>query len=45
MGKKLIYIILALIVSSCTLNKIDLVHGVSNLKNKSKLIILNENEN
>ncbi|MBL6758160.1 MAG: hypothetical protein ISQ17_00280 [Pelagibacteraceae bacterium] len=42
MGKKIIYIVLALIVYSCTLNKIDLVHGVSNLKNKSKLIILNE---
>ena len=42
MKKKLIYILLALITSSCTLNKVDNVHGTSNLKNKSQLIKINE---
>ena len=42
MKKNLIYILLTLILSSCTLNKIDRVHGVSNLKNKSQLIKIKE---
>lgn len=43
--KKLILII-ALSQFSCTLNKIDKVHGVSNLKNKVKTIkILKSNKN
>ena len=36
--KKLFIVLLTLILTSCTLNKIDNVHGVSNLKNKIKLI-------
>ena len=42
MIKKLLIIILSLILTSCTLNKIDQVHGVSNLKNKTQLIKINE---
>ena len=40
--KKLSIALLTLILTSCTLNKIDNVHGVSNLKNKIKLIKINE---
>ena len=40
--KFLFIFILTLITTSCTLNKIDNVHGVSNLKNKTLLIKKNE---
>ena len=40
--KKLIILLLTLFLSSCTLKKIDTVHGVSNLKNKIKLINANK---
>tara|TARA_A100001015_G_scaffold32404_1_gene35950 strand:- start:189 stop:650 length:462 start_codon:yes stop_codon:yes gene_type:complete len=36
--KKILIFFLALIMTSCTLNKVDNVHGVSNLKNKISLI-------
>ena len=36
--KKFYILSLTLFISSCTLNKIDNVHGISNLKNKIKLI-------
>ena len=36
--KKILIYFLALIITSCTLNKVDNVHGVSNLKNKISLI-------
>ena len=36
--KKIFIFFLALIITSCTLNKVDNVHGVSNLKNKISLI-------
>ena len=36
--KKILIFFLALIITSCTLNKVDNVHGVSNLKNKISLI-------
>jgi len=36
--KKISIFFLALIITSCTLNKVDNVHGVSNLKNKISLI-------
>ena len=36
--KKSLIVFLALIMTSCTLNKVDNVHGVSNLKNKISLI-------
>ena len=36
--KKILVFFLALIITSCTLNKVDNVHGVSNLKNKISLI-------
>tara|TARA_B100000963_G_scaffold320102_1_gene302404 strand:+ start:416 stop:877 length:462 start_codon:yes stop_codon:yes gene_type:complete len=36
--KKILIFLLALIINSCTLNKVDNVHGVSNLKNKISLI-------
>ena len=36
--KKFLIILLSLIIISCTLNKVDNVHGVSNLKNKILLI-------
>tara|TARA_B100000963_G_scaffold331317_1_gene322024 strand:- start:86 stop:547 length:462 start_codon:yes stop_codon:yes gene_type:complete len=36
--KKNLIVFLALIIASCTLNKVDNVHGVSNLKNKISLI-------
>ena len=42
MIKKLFIITLSLIFTSCTLNKIDQVHGVSNLKNKTQLIEINK---
>lgn len=42
MKKNLIYILLTLILSSCTLNKVDRVHGVSNLKNKTQVIKIKE---
>ena len=40
--KKLSILFFILFFASCTLNKIDNVHGVSNLKNKIKLIKINE---
>ena len=40
--KKIILILLTLNLASCTLNKVDKVHGVSNLKNKIKLFKINE---
>jgi len=40
--KKLSILFFTLFFASCTLNKIDNVHGVSNLKNKTKLIKINE---
>ncbi|MEK9680253.1 MAG: hypothetical protein VW810_03990 [Pelagibacteraceae bacterium] len=40
--KIFIYSLLSLISFSCTLNKIDYVHGVSNLKNKIELIKVNK---
>ena len=40
--KKLSILFFTLFFASCTLNKIDNVHGVSNLKNKIKLIKINE---
>lgn len=40
--KKIIFVSLSLIIISCTLNKIDYVHGVSNLKNKTELIKINK---
>ena len=40
--KKLSILFFTLFFASCTLNKIDNVHGVSNLKNKIKLIKVNE---
>lgn len=33
--------ILSLILTSCTLKKVDNIHGISNLKNKIKLIKIN----
>ena len=36
--KKILIFFLALLINSCTLNKVDNVHGVSNLKNKVSLI-------
>ena len=36
--KKILIFFLTLIITSCTLNKVDNVHGVSNLKNKISLI-------
>tara|TARA_B100000989_G_scaffold45786_3_gene29360 strand:- start:6624 stop:7085 length:462 start_codon:yes stop_codon:yes gene_type:complete len=39
---KVIILILTLILASCTLNKIDNVHGVSNLKNKLQLFTINK---
>lgn len=39
--KKLSILIFTLFFASCTLNKIDNVHGISNLKNKIKLIKIN----
>ena len=36
--KKILIFFLTLIMTSCTLNKVDNVHGVSNLKNKISLI-------
>tara|TARA_B100000963_G_scaffold361621_1_gene398198 strand:- start:2086 stop:2547 length:462 start_codon:yes stop_codon:yes gene_type:complete len=36
--KNLVIFFLLIIISSCTLNKVDNVHGVSNLKNKILLI-------
>ena len=39
--KKFYILSLTLFISSCTLNKIDNVHGISNLKNKIKLIKIN----
>ena len=40
--KKIFIFLLALIITSCTLNKVDNVHGVSNLKNKISLIKINK---
>ena len=40
--KKIFIFFLALIITSCTLNKVDNVHGVSNLKNKISLIKINK---
>ena len=40
--KKLSILFFTLFFASCTLNKIDNVHGISNLKNKIKLIKINE---
>ena len=40
--KKLSVLFFTLFFASCTLNKIDNVHGISNLKNKIKLIKINE---
>ena len=40
--KKISILFFTLFFASCTLNKIDNVHGVSNLKNKIKLIRINE---
>ena len=40
--KKTFIFLLALIITSCTLNKVDNVHGVSNLKNKISLIKINK---
>jgi len=42
MLKNLFTLFLILFFTSCTLNKIDNVHGVSNLKNKSKIIKINQ---
>jgi outer membrane protein assembly factor BamE (lipoprotein component of BamABCDE complex) len=39
--KKFFFVSLTLFFTSCTLNKIDSVHGISNLKNKIKLIKIN----
>jgi len=39
--KKFYILSLTLFISSCTLSKIDNVHGISNLKNKIKLIKIN----
>ena len=39
--KKFYILSLTLFLSSCTLDKIDNVHGISNLKNKIKLIKIN----
>ena len=39
--KKFYILSLTLFISSCTLDKIDNVHGISNLKNKIKLIKIN----
>jgi outer membrane protein assembly factor BamE (lipoprotein component of BamABCDE complex) len=39
--KKIYILSLTLFISSCTLSKIDNVHGISNLKNKIKLIKIN----
>ncbi|MCI5053983.1 MAG: hypothetical protein MRY23_04100 [Pelagibacteraceae bacterium] len=39
--KRFCVVSLTLFFASCTLNKIDNVHGVSNLKNKIKLIKIN----
>ena len=39
--KRFCVVSLTLFFTSCTLNKIDNVHGVSNLKNKIKLIKIN----
>lgn len=40
--KKTIILFLTLFITSCTLTKIDKVHGVTNLKNKIKQIKINE---
>jgi len=40
--KLFVLLLLTLFFNSCTLNKIDKVHGVSNLKNKIKIIKINE---
>ena len=40
--KKVLIFLLALMITSCTLNKIDNVHGVSNLKGKILLIKTNK---
>ena len=40
--KKLSILFITLFFGSCTLNKIDNVHGISNLKNKIKLIKINK---
>lgn len=40
--KKFLFFLLAFLIASCTLNKIDNVHGVSNLKNKILLIKTNK---
>lgn len=39
--KKLSILFFTLFFASCTLNKIDNIHGISNLKNKIKLIKIN----
>jgi len=38
----LFIVILTISLASCTFNKIDNVHGVPNLKNKSKLLKINQ---
>ena len=40
--KKILVFFLTLLMTSCTLNKVDNVHGVSNLKNKISLIKINK---
>lgn len=40
--KNIVFLILSLNLISCTLNKIDQVHGVANLKNKTQLIKINK---